>query len=164
MTCVHQNKNGEKDLHPFPDEFHGKTHTVNRATVCAHGLDHFNLTRMSQNLQFETGHGPTSASQYFGGESRHDLGPKGNVTTIAIAGESVGASNAKEAIAFEILTKVLGVGTRLNKRGPMSGKLGRALAKIDGPKAVAGLNLSYQDTGLTGAVITSDASIAGSVS
>lgn len=61
-----------------------------------------------------------------------------------------------------LLKNVLGTGQNI-KRGSLNGKLGKAVAKIEGQKAVAGINFAYQDTGLIGAVINCEASIAGNV-
>lgn len=124
------------------------------------GIDHSTLSRLGNSLALEKGHGPTQSNQYFGGEMREECG--GNLTTIAIAGQSCGMSNAREALSFELLKNVLGTGSGI-KRGNLNGKLGKAVAKIEGDKAVGGINAAYQDTGLCGALITCQASIAGQV-
>ena len=66
-------------------------------------------------------------------------------------------------MAFALLKNVLGTGTNI-KRGNLNGKLGKALAKIEGNAAAGGFNFSYRDTGLAGAIITCEAGIAGHVS
>ena len=66
-------------------------------------------------------------------------------------------------MAFILLKNVLGTGPK-TKYGSLSGKLGKAVEKIEGQKAVGGFNFSYRDTGLTGALITCESGIAGHVS
>lgn len=121
------------------------------------GIDHSTLSRLGNSLALDKGHGPTESNQYFGGEMREECG--GNLTSIAIAGQSCGLSNAREAMSFALLKNVLGTGSGI-KRGNLNGKLGKAVAKIEGEKAVGGINAAYQDTGLCGALITCQASIA----
>ena len=62
-----------------------------------------------------------------------------------------------------LLKNVLGTGPK-TKYGSLSGKLGKAVEKIEGQKAVGGFNFSYRDTGLAGALITCESGIAGHVS
>ena len=82
---------------------------------------------------------------------------------ILIGGESGPIDNAKESLAFILLKNVLGTGPK-TKYGSLSGKLGKAVEKIEGQKAVGGFNFSYRDTGLAGALITCESGIAGHVS
>jgi len=140
--------------------FHGKTHTVTRTAVAGHGIDHGTLSRLGSSLNLDKGHGITQPSKYFGGEVRENS--TGNQTVIAIGGESGPADNAREALAFALLKNVLGAGPKI-KRGNLTGKLGKAVAKIEGQKAVGGFNFSYRDTGLAGAIITCESGIAGHV-
>lgn len=140
--------------------FHGKTHTLTRSALVGHGIDHSTLSRLGNALALDRGHGPTQPSKYFGGEIRENAG--GNLTVIAIGGESGPIDNAKESLAFMLLKNVLGTGPK-TKYGSLSGKLGKAVEKIEGQKAVGGFNFSYRDTGLTGALITCESGIAGHV-
>ena len=82
---------------------------------------------------------------------------------ILIGGESGPIDNAKESLAFMLLKNVLGTGPK-TKYGSLSGKLGKAVEKIEGQKAVGGFNFAYRDTGLAGALITCESGIAGHVS
>ena len=61
-----------------------------------------------------------------------------------------------------LLKNILGSGSNV-KYGNGNGKLGKALATIDGEKAVSGINYAYQDSSLTGAFILCDSNIAGKV-
>merc|ERR1719410_2520403 len=140
--------------------FHTKTHTVTRAAISGHGIDHGTLSRLGNSLSLDKGHGITQPSQYFGGEVR-EIG-SGSQTVIAIGGESGPADNAREAMAFTLLKIVLGTGTNI-KRGNLNGKLGKAVAKIEGNVAAGGFNFSYRDTGLAGALIICESGIAGHV-
>ena len=140
--------------------FHTKTHTVTRTAISGHGIDHGTLSRLGNSLSLDKGHGITQPSQYFGGEVREI--DSGSQTVIAIGGESGPADNAREAMAFTLLKIVLGTGTNI-KRGNLNGKLGKAVAKIEGNVAAGGFNFSYRDTGLAGALITCESGIAGHV-
>ena len=142
-------------------DFHAKTHTVTRTVIAANGVDHRILSKMGTQLNLEKGHGPTQPVKYFGGEQRLDCG--GQHAVVAIATESGSASNAKESLACMLLRNILGTGPKIG-RGNLSGKLGKAVAKIEGQKAVSGLNYSYQDSGLVGAFVVAEAAIAGNVS
>merc|ERR1712241_1500652 len=86
----------------------------------------------------------------------------GSQTVIAIGGESGPADNAREAMAFTLLKIVLGTGTNI-KRGNLNGKLGKAVARIEGNVAAGGFNFSYRDTGLAGVLIACESGIAGHV-
>lgn len=141
-------------------DFHAKTHTVTRTVLAANGVDHRILSKMGSQLGLEKGHGPTQPVKYFGGEQRLDCG--GQQAVVAIATESGSASNAKESLVFMLLRNILGTGPKIG-RGGLSGKLGKAVAKIEGQKAVSGLNYTYQDTGLVGAYMVAEAAIAGNV-
>ena len=109
----------------------------------------------------EKGHGPTQPIKYFGGEEREMS--SGNLVTVAIGNQTCSADNVKESLAFMLLKNILGNGPNI-KRGSLSGKLGKAVAKIEGQKAVGSFNFTYQDTGLAGALLTCEAAIAGNVS
>ena len=109
----------------------------------------------------EKGHGPTQPIKYFGGEEREMS--TGNLVTVAIGNQTCSADNVKESLAFMLLKNILGNGPNI-KRGSLSGKLGKAVAKIEGQKAVGSFNFTYQDTGLAGALLTCEAAIAGNVS
>ena len=142
-------------------DFHAKTHTVTRTVVAANGVDHRIVSKLGSQLNLEKGHGPTQPVKYFGGESRLDCG--GQHAVVALAVESGSASNAKDSLTFQLLRNILGTGPKIG-RGNLSGKLGKAVGKIEGQKAVSGLNFSYQDSGLVGAFVMAEAAIAGNVS
>ena len=119
------------------------------------------MNRFGNLLNFDKGHGLSQASKYHGGEERANS--SGNLTCVAIAGESASSGDRKEAVAALLLKNILGSGSRV-KYGGASGKLAKAVEKIEGQKAVSGLNCSYADSGLTGAFIMCESSIAGKVS
>lgn len=150
---------GEHDA-SMMQAFHGKTHTLTRSAIAGSGIDHATLSRFGNALFLDKGHGPTNPVTYFGGEVRENDG--GNLTAIAIGGESCPADNVKESLAFALLKNVLGTGPK-TKYGSLSGKLGKAVSQIEGNKAVGGFNFSYRDTGLAGALITCESGIAGHV-
>jgi hypothetical protein len=105
------------------------------------------------------------------------------LTTINIACETGGLSNPKEAVAFRLLQKILGMfslksskssciildflgGNAVIPYGNGSGVLSRAIAAkhgADSSAAVSALNYAYADNGLFGAFIVAEAPIAGKV-
>ena len=87
----------------------------------------------------------------------------GDTAVIALCGESGPIDNIKESLAFMLLKNILGSGPK-TKWGSVSGRLAKAVAKIEGEKAVAGINFSYRDSGLAGAIISCEANIAEHVS
>ena len=117
------------------------------------------MTSLGNSLQLDKGHGPTQPTKYFGGEIRENQ--VGDTAVIALCGET--GNNVKESLAFMLLKNILGGGPK-TKWGSVSGKLGKAVAKIEGEKSVAGINFSYKDSGLAGAIISCEANIAGHVS
>jgi len=141
-------------------DFHAKTHTVTRTAVAANGVDHRILSKLASQLGLEKGHGPTQAVKYFGGEARLDCG--GQHAVVALAVETGPATNLKDSLTCQLLRNVLGTGPKIG-RGNLSGKLGKAVAKIEGQRAVSGINYSYQDSGLVGAFVMAEAAIAGNV-
>jgi len=141
-------------------DFHAKTHTVTRSVLLGHGIESREMNRFGNLLNFDKGHGLSQASKYHGGEERANS--SGNLTCVAIAGESAASGDRKEAVAALLLKNILGSGSRV-KYGGASGKLAKAVEKIEGQKAVSGLNCSYADSGLTGAFIMCESSIAGKV-
>lgn len=141
-------------------EFHNKTHTLQRSVLIGHGLDHLTLNRFAQQLQLESGEGPSVTSKYVGGEQRHDCG--GSQAFVAIAAESAPSSNVQEALASTLLKIVLGCGP-CTLRGHGVGQLQKAVNEVTGNKAVSGINYTYSNSSLTGAFIASDAANAGLV-
>jgi len=142
------------------DDFYAKTHTVTRSVLLGHGIESREMAKFSNLLNLEKGHGLSPTSKYYGGEERSGSG--GNLTCVAIAGETAPSRNSKDAIAAMLLKNILGSGSNV-KYGNGNGKLGKALATIDGEKAVSGINYAYQDSSLTGAFILCDSNIAGKV-
>lgn len=140
--------------------FHAKTHTVTRSILLGHGVESRDMSRFGNLLNLEKGHGLSQSSKYHGGEERCAIG--GNLTCVAIAGESAPASDAKEALAANLLKIILGDGSRV-KYGTSSGKLSKAVEKIEGQKAVSGFNFAYSDSSLSGAFVMCESSIAGQV-
>ena len=111
-------------------------------------------------VKLGSGQGLNSNNKYYGGEERQHGG--GNLTYIAIAGESAPHSNGKDAMASLLLKNILGTAGRV-KRVDGSGKLIKELSKIEGEKAVSGINCTYDSSGLTGAFVVCNSKVAGKV-
>jgi hypothetical protein len=141
-------------------DFHAKTHTMTRSILVGHGIDHMTMSRLGQQFDLEKGHGPTVPGKYFGADLREDRA--GSQAYVALAAESAPSSDVKAGLAFMLLKNVLGNGPRI-LRGDGAGKLDKAVSKVGGNKAVAGVNYSYSDSSLTGAFIVAESSNVGQV-
>lgn len=143
-------------------DFHQNTHTMSRAVLVGHGVDSRDMGQYASLVKLGSGQGlVNSNNKYYGGEERKHCGG-GPLTYIAIAGESAPHSNGKEAIASLLLKNILGTAGRV-KRVNGSGKLTKELSKIEGEKAVSGINCAYDSSGLTGAFVVCNSKVAGKV-
>ncbi|GLV42288.1 Lysophosphatidylcholine acyltransferase [Carabus blaptoides fortunei] len=136
--------------------------TTNRAAVVGLGVNHDQLVKYAQNMCLESGAGTSaSASKYYGGEVRSEKG--GDLAFIAVGTEGAALSNQKEALAFAILQRALGVGPYAKRGNESSGLLYKAISGCikDQPIAVSALNVSYSDTGLFGVILATAADSAG---
>ena len=68
-----------------------------RAVLVGHGVDSRDMGQYASLVKLGSGQGLNSNNKYYGGEERQHGG--GNLTYIAIAGESAPHSNGKEAMA-----------------------------------------------------------------
>jgi len=141
-------------------DFHQNTHTLSRAVLVGHGVDSRDMGQYASLVKLGSGQGLNSNNKYYGGEERQHGG--GNLTYIAIAGESAPHSNGKDAMASLLLKNILGTAGRV-KRVDGSGKLIKELSKIEGEKAVSGINCTYDSSGLTGAFVVCNSKVAGKV-
>ena len=132
-----------------------------RAVLVGHGVDSRDMGQYANLIKLGSGQGVVNSNKYYGGEERKHCGG-GNLTYIAIAGESAPHSNGKEAMASLILKNILGTAGRV-KRVNGTGKLTRELSKIEGEKAVSGINCTYDSSGLTGAFVVCNSKVAGKV-
>merc|ERR1712098_440768 len=139
-----------------------KHFTTNRAALLGVGVGHSSLTKFADLLSLETGAGPSGvATKYHGSELRVETG--GKLTYVALAANCAGAVNVAEAVAAMLLQRVLGMGSHV-KYGGGSGKLSRAAAgAASGNFAVSGIGNIYSDSGLIGAMVVSEAAVAGKV-
>ncbi|PNF31631.1 Cytochrome b-c1 complex subunit 2, mitochondrial [Cryptotermes secundus] len=137
--------------------------TTNRAAVVGVGVDHGDLLCFAQNLDLESGAGPSdSAAKYSGGDVRQDTAD--SLAHVAVAVEGASLKNTKEALAFAVLQYALGVGPYV-KWGSSASPLTRAVGSAVGnnPFAVTAFNASYTDSGLFGFVASSPGNVAGTV-
>ncbi|KAF2896158.1 hypothetical protein ILUMI_10021 [Ignelater luminosus] len=125
---------------------------ANRAAVVGLGVDHQDLVRYAQSLQLEGGKADCEPADYRGGEIRSDKG--GDVAHIAIAGKGGSFRNAKEALSFAVLQRALGAGSSIKYADENRGLLAKSLSKCSGPTSITALNISYTDSGLFGALIS----------
>lgn len=99
-------------------------------------------------MKIETGNGTDTPSPYAGGEIRSDKA--GNLAFVAIAGNGGALKNGREALAFAVLQRALGVGPQA-KWGADNGILAKAVCNNE--VAVSAVNASYSDAGILGALI-----------
>lgn len=143
--------------------FYNNTFTAPRSALVGIGIDHKVLEKFSTILNLESGAGPSVKSNYFGGELRQDRG--GKIAFVALAGETPGASSAKDMVTCNLLQRILGNGSSFNyslKSAPGNGKIDKAIGRDNNGEVVGkGINFAYSDTGLLGVAIKAEASLAG---
>lgn len=120
-----------------------------RTAVVGLGVDHSKLVEYAQGLKLESGEGTVTPSPYAGGEIRSDK--SGNLAFVAIAGNGAALKNGREALAFAVLQRALGVGPQIKWAVNDNGILGKAINTTE--VAVSAINVSYSDAGLLGALI-----------
>lgn len=103
------------------------------------------------------------ASKYYGGELRKERSSE--LTTVAVAMESSGLNKEKDALAYAVLQRAVGSGSRV-KWGTSVSPLQKQVSSAASADqfAVSSFNASYSDSGLFGFVVCSIPSVAGSVS
>ncbi|KAK3916640.1 Cytochrome b-c1 complex subunit 2, mitochondrial [Frankliniella fusca] len=133
-----------------------------RTVISTSGLSHGAAKAFAERISFPEGSGSGlgTTSQYYGGELRKR--GKG-MAHIAIAADGAGI-NQKEALAFGILQHALGAGARV-KYGTGAGSLAKLVSEAAAgePASVSALNISHQDAGLFGVVISCEPKVAGKV-
>ncbi|KAF5305630.1 hypothetical protein FQR65_LT07711 [Abscondita terminalis] len=133
--------------------------TSNKAAVVGLGISHKDLKGFAETLDLQTGCDRDVASVYAGGEIRSDKG--GPLAHIAVAGQGGPLTNGKEALAFAILQRALGSGTYIKYTNERNAPFSKLLGSSPEPNLVTALNISYSDSGLFGALITSTSTKAG---
>ncbi|XP_039755718.1 cytochrome b-c1 complex subunit 2, mitochondrial-like [Pararge aegeria] len=124
--------------------------TQGRCAVAIFGGSQERAAMIAQNLQISTGaEGQTSASTYFGGELRKEMG--GDLAHVAIAVQGAPAGSP-QSLALAVAAKALGNGPVI-KWGADNTPLAKAIGNV-GPFAAAGFNVSYSDNGLFGVVLS----------
>jgi len=134
-------------------------YTPDRCAVVGLGVDCEDLVKYAQTLCLQGSAQACPTAEYKGGEIRSDKG--GDLAHIAIAGPGGALRNAKEALSFAVLQRVLGVGTSIKYNSESNGLFAQALKCPSSPFSVTALNVSYSDSGLFGALITVPAHDAG---
>ncbi|XP_034250725.1 cytochrome b-c1 complex subunit 2, mitochondrial [Thrips palmi] len=133
----------------------------NRTVVATSGITHNAAKVFADKLGYAEGTGLGTSSQYYGGELRKR--GKG-LAHIAIAAEGAGI-NKKEALAFGILQQALGTGAKVKYGANAGSPLAKAVADAAAGEnaSASALNVSHQDAGLFGVVITCEPKVAGQV-
>lgn len=130
-----------------------------RAAVVGLGVNHSELTQYAQALKLDTGDGCDTPSPYKGGELRSNKG--GNFAFVTIAGEGASLKNSKEALAFAVLQRALGVGPQIKWSTNDNGLLSKTIGTNSEEYASTAINVSYSDTGLFGVLIAAPSQSAG---
>ncbi|KAJ8915771.1 hypothetical protein NQ315_004583 [Exocentrus adspersus] len=132
-----------------------------RASVIGLGVDISDLESYAQGLKLETGEGNDTPSPYKGGELRSNKG--GNTAFVAVAGEGAALRDAKEALAFAVLQRAIGVGPHIKWSTRDNGLLSKSIGASIDNYASTTFNVSYADTGLFGILIAAPSKSAGSL-
>lgn len=77
---------------------------------------------------------------------------------VAIAGRGGSFRNAKEALSFAVLQRAMGAGSSIKYADEKCGLFAKSLSKCSGPTSITALNISYSDSGLFGALISTSSS------
>lgn len=133
---------------------------ADKCSVVGLGVNHKDLEELAKELKLQSGGQAVNPSPYKGGEIRSDKG--GNLAYVAVAGEGVALKNHKESLTLSVLQKALGTGSRI-KYATNDGGLLRTNVSASSDISISGLNVSYGDTGLFGAIFAAPAEEAGNV-
>ncbi|XP_045766240.1 cytochrome b-c1 complex subunit 2, mitochondrial [Maniola jurtina] len=124
--------------------------TTGRCAVAVVGGSQERATMVAQNLQIASGpEGQSTASTYFGGELRKEMG--GDLAHVALAVQGAPAGSP-QSLALAVAAKALGTGPVI-KWGADNTPLAKAIGNV-GPFAACGFNVSYSDNGLFGVVLS----------
>ncbi|XP_066595811.1 cytochrome b-c1 complex subunit 2, mitochondrial [Prorops nasuta] len=132
-----------------------------RCSVVAVGLPLPDVKSFAVNCDLEKcDNGQNEKSKFIGGEIRKER--NSDLATVAIAVESAGLNNLKEAIAWAVFAKAAGTGPRI-KWGSSIAPLSKTLASAGKTElfGVTSLNTTYSDSGLTGVIFSAEGSRAG---
>ncbi|KAJ8941029.1 hypothetical protein NQ318_015505 [Aromia moschata] len=121
-----------------------------RAAVIGLGVSSGELTQYAQSLKINTGDGCLNPSPYKGGELRSNKG--GDVAFVAVAGEGAGLKDSKEALAFAVLQRAVGIGPQIKYSTRDNGILTKTIGSAQ-EYAAAAINVSYFDSGLFGVLL-----------
>ena len=132
--------------------------TAGRAAVTGVGVCHNALSGFAQNLKLSGGEGKEAAKSQFRGGQEVRVDKNGNWASVAIATEGASWANINDALVAGVFMAASGVG-RSTKWGSASGIVGKAVTSAMGDNAFnfSALNSTYADSGLSGFVLTSDA-------
>ncbi|XP_018573227.1 cytochrome b-c1 complex subunit 2, mitochondrial [Anoplophora glabripennis] len=137
------------------------TFLTGRASVVGLGVNSAELEQYANSLRLESGEGCSTASIYKGGELRSNKG--GNIAFVAIAGEGAALNNTKEALAFAVLQRAIGVGPHIKWSTRDNGLLSKSIGVTTEDYASSAFNASYADTGLFGVLIAAPSRSAGGI-
>nr|XP_022901987.1 cytochrome b-c1 complex subunit 2, mitochondrial [Onthophagus taurus] len=135
--------------------------TPTRGAVVGLGIDHSKLEQIGQCLKIESCKDEASPAKYAAGEIRSDKG--GDMAYVAIASQSAGICQIKEALAFGVLQRALGSGPSTKYGMESASLLRKAIGDIRDPHSVSAINYTYSDSGLFGVLAAMPAKIAGQI-
>ncbi|KAJ8931136.1 hypothetical protein NQ314_015990 [Rhamnusium bicolor] len=130
-----------------------------RAAVVGLGVNHAELTQYAQALKLNSGEGCTPSSPYKGGELRSNKG--GNLAFVAVAGEGASLKDSKEALAFAVLQRAVGIGPQIKWSTTDNGLFSKSIGCSPEEYASTAINVSYSDTGLFGILLAAPSKSAG---
>ncbi|ORZ14004.1 Metalloenzyme, LuxS/M16 peptidase-like protein [Absidia repens] len=130
--------------------FAAESFTSGNIALVGSGLDLATVERLASYIQVPTGQAPSTASKYFGGESRLDQGTGAGHYVLAFEGA---AATSAEFAATQVLQYALG-GAQQVKFAPASGLLGQTAAKLAEGTEIKAFNFGYSDAGLFGVYIS----------
>lgn len=135
--------------------------TGDRAAVVGLGVELPLLQNMAHNLPVQSGAGAApEAPKFYSGEIRRDTSSA--FACVAVAGHSTGLNSGKEALAFAVLQRALGIGPQVKwGSGSQCNPLSRGVQGADANAAVSALSVAHLDTGLFGFILASPGETAG---
>ncbi|CAO3640069.1 unnamed protein product [Cunninghamella echinulata] len=130
--------------------FAAEAFTQGNITLVGTGLDLATVERLASFIQVPAGKSTLTASKYYGGESRIDIGAGAGHYILAFEGA---AANTSEYAATQVLQQALG-GLQSSPLAPVSGLFGQTVAKLTEGTQLKAFNYGYSDAGLFGVYVS----------
>ncbi|KAG8233851.1 hypothetical protein J437_LFUL006874 [Ladona fulva] len=136
--------------------------TGERASVVGMGVDVPLLQNMASGLSLQSGGGSNSSepSKFYSAEVRRYTSSP--FAVVAVAGQAAGLKTGKDALAFAVLQRALGIGPLVKWGcGSQNNPLTQKVQAADPNASASALSLSYSDVGLFGFILAAPAESAG---